>query len=314
MLLLLALLACSDVGFTPIPASVETPEAPEAPTPHIEHASDFFEQEAEVLDLDVYALIDQSCSMDRADDDNVASALRLLLLDLDLRMGAGGEWSLTLATTATVQPDPLRSWTRTAGNLDSATLDEIGNAVHSIGRASEEAGLAAAWGLTAYPVPDIAPADLYLIITDEDDQSYPPTSSHTITGDVDGDGQWSYMERRWSVAEFDAWQASQPLTDVLLIVPTVDGCGWSVPRFESVAAATVIDFCGNWGTALSQRSFLTALGDSFTLSNDPIPGSVRVVVDGSMTAAWSISGRVVTLETPPPDGAMVEIAYRYWSL
>jgi hypothetical protein len=79
---------------------------------------------------------------------------------------------------------------------------------------------------------------------------------------------------------------------------------------------------GTWGsicdadysatlTNISQN-ILVVLNSRFTLRYMPDPGTLRVFVDTQeVTTGWTLSGKVVEFATPPADGALVTVSYRY---
>ncbi len=305
MLVFLLMLACANEhGLEVI---TEPPAEPEevAPVPFQASIAESWTQEAEVPDLDVILLLDRSCSM-TDDTDRVAAAIRFLLMDLDLRLGAGSQWSLVLATPSPERPGAMEHWDRTEGALDVGTLEEIDRGIAALPRFGEEAGLSAAWHMPGLVPVDIAPSDLFVIISDEDDQSYPPP------------GYGAPPHGFWYPDEFAGWVTSQPATDVLFVVPDSPGCAWQVgQRYIAAAdagAGSVVDFCTDWGTALADRSWVTALRDSWELAHDPIPGTLWVWVDGARTEAYTLEGRVLVFDESPPVGSLVEVVYRFWAV
>ena len=45
-------------------------------------------------------------------------------------------------------------------------------------------------------------------------------------------------------------------------------------------------------------------------ADDPVPGTIRVFINGAETRAWSESGGTITFEVPPADNDRIEITYR----
>lgn len=79
---------------------------------------------------------------------------------------------------------------------------------------------------------------------------------------------------------------------------------------------------GTWGSICDadysqtlsniSQNILVVLNSRFTLKYMPDPNTIRVYVDTQeVTTGWTLSGKVVEFSTPPADGSMVTVAYRY---
>lgn len=313
-----------DQGLTvipdPPPAPIEGPRVvelgPVPPVATLEDAVDLYEQEENATDIDVYVLIDQSCSMTTADDRAVGDALTYLVGDLEASMSPSGTWTVTFGTTSTTQTGILPTFYRPPATDLPMILMDIRAAAIGLTGWSGEAGFAASYDLlNTGMVPDTTDNKLYIIVSDEDDQSRPPDASiHTSEGDGDwyGNGTvfWSY---HWEVTEFTDWAMSEPSTDLLFITPDNDRYG---RRYKSAAAihGRHINLDSDWSGALSGMTWVTILNDTYTLSHDPYPGSLRVYEDGVQIWAWTINGRTLRLTNPPGIGVEVKAKYKYWSL
>jgi hypothetical protein len=318
VIFLLALMSCEpEQDFTPIPDHPGEPEEDPGPVPpevYLETALDTWEQEEGPTNLDIIALVDQSCSMSHADDAAVSQALKQIIEDVELSMSPTGKWTLTLGTTSPTQVGPLQQFTRPPSADLPQTLLDIGLAVENIPGGVAEHGLYAAWDFQNTGLGlDTTPNKLIITVSDEDDQSSPPLATHNAEGDVDlnGDGSPNIYVRFWDPVEFAAWAASEPATDVIYIAPG----DYRGRRYQKAAAlhGRFIDFNSDWSGALASLTWVTVLDDTLELSHDPVPGTLRVAFDGTYTSDWNLTGRTLFLPNPPPIGTAVTASYEYWT-
>jgi hypothetical protein len=115
--------------------------------------------------------------------------------------------------------------------------------------------------------------------------------------------------------EFATYAVSPDYVRVSTVVDIDAGCGEGAAGYIEAAGATggaVLDICNNsWGPAFDDIAVSIAEGvRSYTLSDIPDPGSVTVVVNGVPTSGFSVVGGSVTIQSPAvgPDD-LVEIAY-----
>jgi hypothetical protein len=231
--------------------------------------------------LDVLAVIDTSCSMS---DDRGRLAVGMANVVSDLH-SAQVDWSLTYAA-ATPGPNIIGP-VQLGPDAQVADLVTVSMSVLDLQAPGWEAGFAGARVAEPYTRQD---ADLLvLLVSDEDDQSY------LLDNSPDDPEQWA----EWLIA------SSHPSVDVVAIIANGYPCGARGDRYMLAVEHggwSTVDLCSEWPSVLSQASWLTSQRRKWWLSRVP-RGPVTVTVDGDAGWLWTLYGRELTFDNPPPNGA-----------
>lgn len=245
--------------------------------------------------VDVMMLIDQSCSMEEDNLDEVrqgmgpfVDTLQLVsdwqLLQITQLDACGNDGVLTPATPDIEQTliDNAFLNSGTTASYTEALLEHAEKALSKTGPTGCNAGFLREGALLHI-----------IVISDEPEQS---GKTHTY----------------W-LNEFENYVDE----DYLIVSAVVDlaNCGGGEDGYRDAAIdtnGTILDICsGDWGSNFDEIATDIAAGArTYNLSEPPVPDSVVVVVNGVITLDVSVNGSSVTVNSPPVgEGDVVEITY-----
>jgi hypothetical protein len=275
------------------------PEITLTPSSETHVVVDSFIQNEGVEAIDFLGIVDTSCSM--ADGDLTAVGEGMVGLRQDIE-------SLTTDYTFGFLTADILSYDFN-GPYDSSHTDlDLKMGINNLNGTWSEGAFAALYNYSTYDPAPFMRDDAELVIfmfSDEKEQS--PITAQEVK---------DWIDQRWS----------DKMVDVVTIVssqaaypPVSDGtpqsCGDYAPKYIELANLfnkPPLDLCfDDWSEWLSQSSFLTELKDRIVLSEEPIPSTIVVYLDGVKSYAWSYeeSTNTVWLEAVPDYGVLVEVGY-----
>lgn len=253
--------------------------------------------------LDVIVVLDRSCSM-VDDSEAVGSGINDLASDITLLTD---DYQIGF-----ISADPACAQHEFIGPFDmlSSSMDIIMAPGMLSPDCPREEGFAALYTYMDLFEGDVFirdDADLLIVfVSDEEEQS--PASASDFAG---------YLEY---VKDADPTDGVSPeyMEDVVAVTTSnASTCATSVGQkyidLAWIYEKSYVDLCADdWGTWISKMSELTALHDTFTLSENPIQESIVVYVNAekSLQFVYDANLNAVIMDETPIRGSLVEIGYK----